>query len=81
MNGSCEPAEVLLVTIPDGNEALYINGELVFEAHWITGTKLIEKLVQQGFIRGGKRYAEENVLNDVGQFPRELPEVREKRHP
>lgn len=81
MIGSCEPAEVLLVSIPDGNEALYINGELVSEAHWITATKLIEKLVQRGVIRGGKRYAEESVLNDVGQFPRELPEVREKRCP
>jgi hypothetical protein len=76
-----ETAEVLLVSIPDSKEALYIDGELVIESQWVSSYKLIEKLVQRGVIRGGKRYAEETVLNDVGQFPRELPEVREKRYP
>ena len=79
---ACQPsAEVLLVTIPDCKEALYIDGELVIESQWVSAYKLIDKLVQRAVIRGGKRYAEENVLNDVGQFPRELPKVREKRYP
>lgn len=74
------PCQVLLVSIPDSKEAMYINGELVMESQWISTYKLIDKLVQRGAIEGGRRYAEETVLNDVGQFPRELPKVREKRY-
>ena len=74
-------SQVLLVAIPDQKEALYIDGRLVIESQWVSATKLLEKLVAGGIIEGGKRYAEENVLNDVGQFPRELPKVREKRYP
>ncbi len=75
------PCQVLLVSIPDNKEALYINGRLVIESQWVSAYKLIEKLVQHGVIDGGKCYADENVLNDVGQFPRDLPKVREKRYP
>jgi hypothetical protein len=74
-------SQVLLVAIPDQKEALYIDGRLVIESQWVSATRLLEKLVAAGIIEGGKRYAEENVLNDVGQFPRELPKVREKRYP
>lgn len=82
MNGPRQPsAEVLHVTIPDGNEALYIDGELVLEAHYISGAKVVEKLAERAVITGGRRYAEPSVLTDVGQFPRQLPEVREKRFP
>lgn len=74
------PPEVLLVSIPDNKEALYINGQLVMESQWIAAYKLVDKLLQRGVIQGGRRYTEETVLNDVGQFPRELPPVREKRY-
>ena len=73
---------VVLVNIPDSKEALYIDGELVLEASWISQTKLLEKLVQWGVVQGGKRYADEKALNDVGQFPRNLADIvtREKRY-
>ena len=74
-------SQVILVTIPDSKEALYINGQLVVESQWVSANKLLEKLLERDVIEGGKRYADENVLNDVGQFPRELPTVREKRYP
>ena len=73
-------SQVILVTIPDSKEALYIDGQLVIESQWVSAIKLLEKLVARGVVEGGKRYADENVLNDVGQFPRELPTVREKRY-
>ena len=75
------PCQVLLVSIPDNKEALYINGRLVLESQWVSAYKLIDKLVQSGVIDGGKCYADEDVLNDVGQFPRDLPKVRTKRYP
>ena len=73
---------VVLVNIPDSKEALYIDGELVLEASWISQTKLLEKLVEWGVVQGGKRYADEKALNDVGQFPRKLAGIvtREKRY-
>jgi len=74
-------SQVILVTIPDSKEALYIDGQLVVESQWVSANKLLEKLLERDVIEGGKRYADENVLNDVGQFPRELPTVREKRYP
>ena len=74
-------SQVLIVAIPDNKEALYIDGQLVVEGQWISASKLLEKLIARGVVEGGRRYAEENVLNDVGQFPRELPTVREKRYP
>ncbi|MHB9044459.1 MAG: hypothetical protein ACYC35_00835 [Pirellulales bacterium] len=74
-------SQVILVTIPDSKEALYIDGQLVIESQWVSAIKLLEKLVARGVVEGGKRYAEDSVLNDVGQFPRKLPTVREKRYP
>jgi hypothetical protein len=78
-----EPHEVILVNIPDSKEALYIDGQLVLEANWVAQTKLLEKLIERGVVRGGRRYADESTLNDVGQFPRRLSEVtiRERRYP
>ncbi len=76
-----QPCQALLVSIPDNKEALYVNGELVIESQWLSAHKLLEKLVQRRVVDGGRCYADENVLNDVGQFPRELPAVREKRYP
>jgi hypothetical protein len=75
--------EVILVNIPDSKEALYIDGQLVLEANWVSQNKLLEKLVERGVVRGGKRYADEATLNDVGQFPRELIAItiREARYP
>jgi hypothetical protein len=75
--------EVIIVNIPDSKEALYIDGQLVLEASWISQTKLLEKLIERGVVRGGRRYAEPDVLNDVGQFPRQLDTitVRETRYP
>lgn len=82
MNEPHQPSvEVLLVSIPDSKEALYIDGRLVIESQWVSTVKLLEKLVAAGIIEGGKRYAEESVLNDVGQFPRDLPKVRLTRYP
>ena len=74
--------QVILVNIPDSKEALYIDGDLVLEASWISQTKLLEKLVEWGVVQGGKRYADEKALNDVGQFPRKLADIvtREKRY-
>ena len=74
--------EVILVNIPDNKEALYIDGQLVLEANWVSQTKLLEKLVARGVVRGGRQYAEPNVLNDVGQFPRQLSNIatRETRY-
>ena len=76
-------SEVVLVNVPDCKEALYIDGELVLEATWVSQTKLLEKLVEWGVVHGGKRYADEKALNDVGQFPRKLADVatREKKYP
>ena len=74
-------SEVVLVNVPDCKEALYIDGELVVEATWVSQAKLLEKLVERGVVQGGRRYADEKALNDVGQFPRELPTVREKKYP
>ena len=73
---------VVLVNIPDSKEALYIDGELVLEASWISQTKVLEKLVEWGVVQGGKRYADEKALNEVGQFPRKLADIvtREKRY-
>jgi len=73
---------VLLVNIPDSKEARYIDGNLVLEASWVSQTKLLEKLVEHGVVQGGKRYADEKALNEVGQFPRKLAdiEIREKRY-
>ena len=78
-----EPREVILVSIPDQKEALYIGGRLVLEAGWVSQNKLLEKLVERGLVRGGKRYADEAALNEVGQFPRELSDIatRETRYP
>ena len=75
-------SQVILVNIPDSKEAIYIDGELVLEASWISQTKLLEKLVEWGVVQGGKRYADEKALNDVGQFPRKLADIvtREKRY-
>ena len=73
---------VILVNIPDNKEALYIDGELVLEASWISQTKLLEQLIELGVVQGGKRYADDKALNEVGQFPRKLAdiEIREKRY-
>lgn len=73
---------VILVNIPDNKESLYIDGELVLEASWISQAKLLEKLVERDVVQGGKRYADEKTLNEVGQFPRKLAdiEIREKRY-
>jgi len=73
---------VILVNIPDNKEALYIDGELVLEASWISQAKLLEKLVERGIVQGGKRYTDDKALNEVGQFPRKLAdiEIREKRY-
>jgi hypothetical protein len=78
-----EPHEVILVNIPDNKEALYIDGQLVLEANWVSQTKLLGKLVERNVVRGGRRYAEPDVLNDVGQFPRQLSAIaiRETRYP
>ena len=73
-------AEVLIVSIPDHKEALYIDGELVVEAQWISASILLDKLIKRACITGGRRYANEDVMNDVGQFPRSLPEVRERKY-
>lgn len=75
--------EVILVNIPDNKEALYIDGQLVLEANWVSQNKLLEKLIERGVVRGGRRYAEPDVLNDVGQFPHQLSTiaVRETRYP
>ena len=75
-------SQVILVNIPDNKEALYIDGELVLEASWISQTKLLEKLVERGVVQGGKRYTDDKALNEVGQFPRKLAdiEIREKRY-
>lgn len=75
--------EVILVKIPDKKEALYIDGQLVLESEWISQITLLDKLVERGMVRGGKRYADETELNDVGQFPRQLGDMttREKRYP
>ena len=74
---------VVLVNVPDCKEALYIDGELVVEATWVSQAKLLEKLVERGVVQGGRRYADEKTLNDVGQFPRTLADIaiREKRYP
>jgi len=74
---------VVLVNVPDCKEALYIDGELVVEATWVSQAKLLEKLVERGVVQGGRRYADEKALNDVGQFPRTLADIaiREKRYP
>jgi len=74
---------VILVNVPDCKEALYIDGELVVEATWVSQAKLLEKLVERGVVQGGRRYADEKALNDVGQFPRTLADIaiREKRYP
>ena len=72
--------EVIIVQIPDNKEALYIDGKLVREDKWITVDQVLAAL--QGLITGGRRYAEIDVLNDVGQFSRHLDfSVREKRYP
>jgi hypothetical protein len=78
-----EPREVILVSVPDQKEALYIDGQLVLEATWVPQNKLLEKLVERGVIRGGKRYTDQSTLSDVGQFPRQLCELatRETRYP
>ena len=78
-----ELREVILVNIPDNKEALYIDGQLVLEANWISRNKLLEKLIERGVVRGGKRYADESTLNDVGQFPRQLSDIaiRDRRYP
>jgi hypothetical protein len=75
--------EVILVNIPDNKEALYIDGQLVLEANWISQNKLLEKLVERGVVCGGRRYADPEALNDVGQFPRQLGAIaiRERRYP
>ena len=75
-------SQVILVNIPDSKEALYIDGELVLEASWISQTKVLEKLVEWGVVQGGKRYADDKALNDVGQFPRKLAGIvtREKSY-
>ena len=54
----------------------------MLEASWISQTKLLEKLVEWGVVQGGKRYADEKALNEVGQFPRKLADIvtREKRY-
>lgn len=74
---------VVLVNIPDSKEALYIDGDLVLEASWISQAKLLEKLIERGAVQGGRRYADEKALNDVGQFPRTLADIptREKKYP
>ena len=71
---------VILVNVPDNKEALYIDGELVLEANWISQTKLLEKLIARGVVQGGKRYADATALNDVGQFPRKLTDVLTCEH-
>ncbi len=78
-----EPREVILVSIPDQKEALYIDGQLVLEATWVQQNKLLEKLIERGVVRGGKRYANPEALNDVEQFPRQLSAItiREARYP
>jgi hypothetical protein len=75
-------SEVILVNIPDRKEAIYLDGNLILEDKWISCTQLFDKLVQWGVINGGRRYADEAELNDVGQFPRTLVQikVREKRY-
>jgi len=68
--------------VPDKKEAIYIDGNLILEDKWISCTQLLDKLVQWGVIHGGRRYAEESALNDVGQFARTLAEMktRNKRY-
>ena len=73
--------EVIIVSIPDNKEALYIDGKLVREDRWISVDHILDALVKAGFITGGRRYAETDVLNDVGQFSRYLDFIiREKRY-
>ena len=73
---------VIIVQIPDNKEALYIDGKLVRENRWISTDDVLDALIKQGLIEGGRRYAEIDVLNDVGQFSRYLDyTVREKRYP
>ncbi len=75
-------SEVVILSVPDKKEAIYIDGNLILEDKWISCTQLLDKLVQWGVIHGGRRYAEESALNDVGQFPRALAEIkiRDKRY-
>jgi hypothetical protein len=75
-------SEVVILSVPDKKEAIYIDGKLILEDKWISCTQLLDKLVQWGVIHGGRRYAEETALNDVGQFPRTLAEMktRDKRY-
>jgi hypothetical protein len=75
--------EVILVSIPDHKEALYVDGQLVIEASWVSQNKLLEKLIEHCVVRGGRRYADESALNDVGQFPRQLSTIaiRERKYP
>ena len=74
--------EVILVNVPDKKEALYIDGNLILESSWISCNQLLDKLVQLGVIHGGRRYADESGLNDVGQFPRQLADIpiRDKKY-
>ncbi len=76
-------SEVIVVNVPDKKEALYIDGALVVEASWISAIQLLDKLVHKNVVSGGRRYAEESALNDVGQFPRNLTDlaIRDKRFP
>ncbi len=75
-------SEIVIVSVPDRKEALYIDGKLMREEQWISTTTLLTKLVEWGVIHGGRKYAEESALNDVGQFPRALSDLkcREKRY-
>jgi hypothetical protein len=74
-------SEVVILSVPDKKEAIYIDGTLILEDKWISCTQLLDKLIQRNVVHGGRRYAKEDSLNDVGQFPRSLAEIeiRENR--
>jgi len=66
--------EVVIMYIDCGREGLYIDRELVLEDDHISESDVLKKLTEMKIIAGGKyKVSPEVILNNVGQFRRDLP--------
>ena len=70
------PPEVVVVTIPgSGRQALYVGGDLVYEALYISSSTMLDLLCLHGILRGYSKSIGSTVLTNRGQFPNKLADV------
>jgi hypothetical protein len=70
--------DVVIVKVPDRGEAIYIDGQLDFEARWIDAATLVRKLEARELITGSGKTATEDSLTEYGQFPQNFSSLKFK---